>query len=119
MLLTHQPPDRKRRGHGRRLEAGGEGGALSAVRRGGEGAQPPGLRTPRLRSIRLQVEDAHLLLTGGRRERRGGGEAVGCEEEGRKTGRRKKRRRRGGLINIQELIGGRLLQDKLSYCTHL
>jgi len=59
------------------------GGSLSRVGRRGEGTQPPGLWTPRLRQVCLQTESAHLLLTGGGRSRRGrrGGQAVGCEEE--------------------------------------
>lgn len=52
---------------------------LTSVWGRGKGAQPSGLRTPRLRQVRLQVENTHLLLTGrSRYSGRRGGEAVGC-----------------------------------------
>lgn len=51
---------------------------LTSVWGRGKGAQPPGLWTPRLRQVRLQVENTPLLLTGWSRcNGRRGGEAVG------------------------------------------
>lgn len=103
---------------------GGGGGALSGVGRGGEGAQPPGLRTPRLRQVRLQVENTPLLLTGERGRwgrRRGGGEAVGWEErrEGAKEGREEVKQGEGErqYLSLNEVRKQRPLLETLSHYT--